>query len=227
MKNAIKYILDRRDMKQQELVVSLYNKQYVSKVVNRHFRIPKALEEEWEKILRVPSEYFVDKKGLCKELNSLDIHKLDNFFNAQAYLEMEEELQKMPQTEIALRNHALSMNITKLQRNIRKDILSVPNEVTDAVEALNVQEYNYWFYKKVYDAHNNGHLCDDEWKSLFRAFSYVAENTAEDGVAEENALVRGVFALIKKTREENAQKQELQIQDYIELFGPIEPEGNE
>ena len=221
MKNSIKYILDKRNMLQKELIPSGFSKQYVSKVINRHFAIPEGLITIWEQVLRVPSKFFVGNKGLCKELNSIDIQELDSFINAQFFIENEKDLQQFSETELALREHSLTLNITKLQRNIRKDILTVNGDVDCVSSALDIQENNLWFYKDILELHKYGHLSHDEWQSFFKAFHYVLDGTEDRLVAEDNALVYGMFVLLKRARELNAIKQQKYLREYEEMFGPM------
>lgn len=221
MKNSVKYILDKRNMKQKQLIYGRYSKQYISKVINRHFAIPEALITIWEQVLRVPPRFFVDNKGLCKELNSIDIQELDSFINAQIFIENEKELQQFSETELALREHSLTLNITKLQRNIRKDILSVQGDIDCVSDALDVQENNLWFYKDILELHKYGYLSHDEWQSFLKAFQYVLDGTEDHLVANDNALVYGMFVLLKRARELNAIKQQKYLREYEELFGPM------
>lgn len=221
MKNSIKYILEKRNMQQKELNFGKYKKQYVSKVIHRHFAIRPELITKWESILQVPSRFFVDSNGLCKELNSIDIQELDSFINTQFFIDREKELQQFSECELALREHSLSLNITKLQRNIRKDILTVNGDVDCVSSALDIQENNLWFYKDILELHKYGYLSHDEWKSFFKAFQYVLDGTEDHLVAKDNALVYGMFVLLKRARELNAIKQQKYLREYEEMFGPM------
>lgn len=201
-------------MQQKQLTTPTYNKQYVSKVVNRRFRIPDVLVKEWERVLHVPSRYFIDDEGLCKELSPFDVQELNSYLNAQFFIENEEELYAFPETQRALREHDLSTNITKLQRKLRKDIYTVRNEADSMEAALYEQECNLHFYQDVLELRQSNCLSGDEWERLFQALYYLGEDMDETVIEKAHILVYCIYTLIKKYRELDMLKRH---RDYLEL----------
>lgn len=219
--NAIKYILNKRNMKQQELVFDPFSRQYVSKVITRHFRIPESLISEWTKILRIPPKCFVDDNGKCKQLNSLDLREIDSYIESQFFIENEKELEQFIEVEYALRQHNLNTGTMKLQRSIRKDIYAFPKDIDDKFELLEAQESNLQFYEKIIALHRTRVMDHREWNSFFRAFNHVANNDDADAIKNDTALVYGMYILLKRSRELNAIQQYELHQDYEELFGAL------
>ena len=229
--NSVKYILRKRNLLQKELILyrpdgtMLFNKQYVSKVIHGHFRIPVEAISEWSSILDIPPDFFVDKEtGKCKILSSMDTKEIDSYIDAQFYIENTEKdkiLSRSAEAEIALRHHSLSVNITKLQRNIRKDIYSINQDADDEISALNIQEANLEFYRKITELHRTNLLSNMEWNSFFRAFHFAEDNIDGEDLSDEHPLVYGMYILIKKHRELISIQQRREIQDYEDLFGSL------
>ena len=220
MTNAIKYILNKKNLMQKDLVTLTCSKQYVSKVINRQFRMPVDLINSIVALTNVPERFFVDSNGLCRQCNAIEIQQLDNFLEEQIYKNIDSELQYTPsEVELADRERFLKLNIAKLQREIRKDIHSVSKDVCDQVDALEEQEANFDFYKDMLSLHKSCLISNQEWMSLLKAFKLIEENAPECDLKNENTLVYGMYILLKNSRELNAIKQKNLIREIEELFG--------
>lgn len=223
MKNSIKYILSKKQKKQQDLANDRYSKQYISKVINGQFRVPVEIIAKIIELTGVPKKYFIDDKGLCKQLNSIELLEVDDFIQSQEFAALEDELSSVSyEMEIATREQALKLNIAKLQRDIRTDIHSVAGEdVSSMFDVLAVEESNLCFYREILELHKKRQLEWAEWKSLFRAFRHVSDDVSEADVKNESPLVYGMYVLMKKSRELNAIKRYKDYEVYKELFDSL------
>lgn len=213
-------------MQQKELECTIskrkFTKQYISKVINREYRINKLLVPKWVEILNIPEKYIVDEDGYCKELNSFEIYEIDRYLNSQKFIEYNDEIQNMSDAEEKIREYELSRDVTKLQRQIRKDIFSENVPVTSIFESLDLRENNLLFYEKILEFRESHPINKKEWDSLFKAFYYLLDNAPEEQVKEDiNPLVYGFYIVIKKCREIEKEKSISEYNDLKNLFGSL------
>lgn len=221
MTNAIKYILVKRNKRQKDLTTTQFKKQYVSKIINGEYRPSSKFIPIITKVTGVPSKFFIDEKnGKCKQLSSTELVELEEFMNTSPLIEWDDELQSM--LEIPTRERQLTIDIRKLQRKIRSDILSVKEDLDSYDSALDAQESNLYFYKKLLEIRKSKAISGNEWDSLFRAFYYLIDNPAEEEIQDTSSLAYNIYTAIKKDRALKKAQQNQAILDYIALFDDIE-----
>ena len=221
MTNSIKYILVKRNKRQKDLTTSDFQKQYVSKAINGEFRLCDELIQIITKETGVPAKFFVDEEsGKCKQLSSSDLIELEEFLSTPALIELEEELQ--PMVEIPMRERQLTIDIRKLQRKIRNDILSVKEEVDSHYVALDVQENNLYFYRKMLEIRHSLLVTNHEWDSIFKAFYYLMDNPPEEDIEDSSSLSYKLYKAIKEDRALNESQQRQYLKDFEEIYGSIE-----
>lgn len=232
MKNAIKYILSRTNIKQKDLAEQTgFDKRYVSKVVNRAFAVPPTIIKLIVELTGVPKRLIVDDKDVCRELNSIDLHELDGYLDAKFFLENAEEvvskkekirLKDFPECEKAIREYEIKSKIAKLQRDIRKDILSVDENVDYYSSVIDIQNNNIYFYEKLLETRNTKPINKDEWDGVFEAFDCLIDDIPEETVKKEtDPLVYGIYVVIKKSREIKATKDKKRFEELKEIFTSI------
>ena len=116
--NAVKHILKRKLMQQKMLESKYVSKQSVSKYILRQRKIPDFVYEVWEKILDVPSEWFVDEFGYCRLLKPDEVVDLDEYLDKTEKDLGDEELPGMETWRQMVDNAAWLRNIKYRVRKI-------------------------------------------------------------------------------------------------------------
>lgn len=222
LKNAVEYILNKRNKRQLDLRTQGCSKQYISKAIKREYKLRSDLIAKIIEVTGVPAKYFVDDKGYCKNLNSIDVSEIDNFFDSEYFIDLETEYQETPQIEKLIRECEIDSQITKIQRKIRKDINSIKENVDSEFSAMDIQDCNLSFYKKILEFREAQPIDRNECDSLFKALDCLIDNIPEETVKKEtDPLVYGIYVVIKKSREIKATKDKKRFEELKEIFPSI------
>lgn len=208
MVNSIKLILSLRGMKQQDLAKNI-SKQQVSRWVLQKRKIPKDMEKIWEeRILKVPSSFFVNKKGYCKLLNEEEEAKVRDYILEQNSSESQPEFTTDEGYEKYYRQDAIRREMRKIVREVKSDIEDTTRIAEESISAaFDCIEENQKFYKALLHLRKKHILEMDEWKSILKAIAYVGQEIDKNSNDE---FACDLYEVIKKKREK-------QLREYEEL----------
>lgn len=219
MINSIKFILNYKNMQQKELESTNDSKQTVSRWVLRKRKIPSHIINKWEVILNVPSKFFVDKEGYCKELNDAELSELRDYFFYRQYEGLEDKFRTNYQVQKQERLYEFSKRVVSIQKKIKSDIYDVHcNDIDEFDEIINIQENNVLYYEKILYLHKCNKIHSDEWDFIFKTLFLIADNASEEKVNEENILVQELYKLIINNRIKQKEKNMQMFNELNELF---------
>lgn len=201
-------------MQEKELITSgKEGKQTISNWVLRKRRIKKEVIPIWEKYLGVPSKFFVDDDGYCKELSDNEQLELEHFLVSQPYNKSDSRL--ISEIEVPERRLQISTDIKRLQNAIKSDINSTALQPESVYQFLDEAESNIAFYEKVLSLHEKRVIQASEWQGLFQALSCIAFDMDSNSLGT-NSLSYKIYEAIRTHREESVEKSD--FRDFKELF---------
>ncbi len=205
MVNAIQYILSKRSMKNNKLIDenqsrSKISKQSLSKYINRQRRIPDYAYLSFEKILNVPHELFVDKNGYCKELTEKEVYELDYYLETHPLT----DVSIVSDNELYEREAILERGTKLCLKRIKKDIYSVHTDTEIESVHMYIDEFesNLSIYETFQRLHKSKILSYDEWRSIFKAISYLIDNATQEDINNGHNLSHYIYDAIIKYRKE-------------------------
>lgn len=227
MSNSIKYILKIRGMQHKELCFDTMQRQYVSRYINRQRKIPEYVQEKWEKIMRVPSKYFVDEKRFCKELSLDDKQRLEDYLLSQQFSDTENDewgWMMSRERQRAERMQYIQYELKRIKKQVEEDVYSVP-DVADPMEEYVIDniESNLQFYNRFLTLKSSNKISNEDWNGVFRAMSYFIMNQVEEDDIVEDEFVKEVYAAIKKRKQKISQQQLEGENFYKEIWGEPNP----
>lgn len=221
MINSIKYILKERKMQQKELINDGVKKQYISRWINRERKFDILQLQFWIETLNVPERFIIDDDGYCKLLNENEFQELKDYLFNQQLSNMPYEFQKSMQIQVLERTRDLDLRISKVQKNIRNDILNtvyfkscLDNEVESALDSSNS---NACFYEDIIFLHKNKVLNRNEWFLLIKALGNIDEKMSSKTRKEEMILINNIRESIRNYREYVAIKEKEQLENNHKL----------
>ena len=222
--NAIKYILEKRNMQQKDLEYNYkdkhgirrrFKKQAVSKCVLREKKINDATKNKWSEILNVPPEYFMDENDKCREMTDEDLYKLETYLIMNPYkgIMEDEEIYEIAQIQYIERLKDLEYDIKKTLKDIKNDIYKIGKEIPYEAAELDIIGNKMNFYKQILEIKSSQIIRDDEWGYLFIAINAIK---AGKKIESENPIVKGFYNGIREYREQNKKltKEIMELFDY-------------
>ena len=229
--NAVKHILKRKLMQQKMLESKYVSKQSVSKYILRQRKIPDFVYEVWEKILDVPSEWFVDEFGYCRLLKPDEVVDLDEYLDKTEKDLGDEDLPGMETWRQMVDNAAWLRNIKyrvrKIHNLLEELVYHLPEEVTDIESAYCQYESNLRYFDQLFKIKRSGRIRDDDWISIQNALIVMVESDSDITRLEGDELACELYEVMKKHRDMNMQKDAEDLKLYVELWGPEILEINE
>ncbi|MBR2042501.1 MAG: hypothetical protein IJ945_09065 [Oscillospiraceae bacterium] len=209
--NAIKYILEKRNMQQKDLryryeddkgIKRHFEKQAISKCILRQRKINERTEKVWASLLNVPPEYFIDKNHFCKEMNDEDLYKLETYLIMNPYkgIMEDEGIYEIAQIQYIERLKDLEYDIKKTLKDIKNDIYKIGKEIPYESAELDIIGNKMNFYKQILEAKSSQIIRDDEWGYLFIAINAIK---AGKNIESENPIAKGFYNGIREYREQN------------------------